>query len=95
MTIDDESIWIVADLCHRLKIDGHRGELTIVRAARALAALEGRRVVNQDDIRRVAVMALRHRMRKDPLESIDSGVRISQALESVMPASTTRLAGSR
>jgi len=90
VTIDDESIRIVAELCHRLKIDGHRGELTIVRAARALAALEARRLVDQDDIRRVAVMALRHRMRKDPLESIDSGVRIAQALEYVMPSSTTR-----
>jgi magnesium chelatase subunit I len=80
VSIDDETLRMVADLCHRLKIDGHRGELTIVRAARALAALEGRRSVTEDDIRRVAVMALRHRMRKDPLESIDSGVRITQAL---------------
>jgi magnesium chelatase subunit I len=80
VSIDNETLRMVADLCHRLKIDGHRGELTIVRAARALAALEGRRSVTEDDIRRVAVMALRHRMRKDPLESIDSGVRITQAL---------------
>jgi len=81
VSIGDESVRMIADLCQRLRIDGHRGELTIVRAARALAAFEGRRMVDEDDITRVAVMALRHRMRKDPLESIDSGVRIERALE--------------
>jgi magnesium chelatase subunit D len=71
----------IAQLCLQLKIDGHRGELTITRAARALAALEGRRAVNDLDVRRVAVMSLRHRLRRDPLEQTNGGARIEQALE--------------
>src|SRR5215212_653655 len=40
----------IAQLCADLRVDGHRGELTIMRAARALAAFEGRRVVNENDV---------------------------------------------
>jgi len=78
----------VAELCLLLKIDGHRGELTIARAARALAAFEGRMSVTPDEVRRVAVMSLRHRLRKDPLESADSGLRIEQAIAKVFPTGT-------
>lgn len=73
----------IAALGVTLEADGHRGELTVARAARALAALAGRRVVSDDDIRRVAVMALRHRTRKDPLERIETGARIEAALATV------------
>jgi magnesium chelatase subunit I len=92
--IDRELLTIIAELCLILRIDGHRGELTIARSARALAALEGRRRVNSNDVQRVAVMSLRHRLRKDPFETVDSGVRIEQALREVMaiPSSTSRLA---
>ncbi|HVF67658.1 MAG TPA: magnesium chelatase ATPase subunit I [Pyrinomonadaceae bacterium] len=58
----------IAELCLRLGVDGHRGEITIARAARALAAFEGRREVADADVRRVAPMSLRHRLRRDPLE---------------------------
>src|SRR6185436_17761 len=58
----------IAQLCADLKVDGHRGELTIMRAARALAAFEGRRVVTDDHVKRVSAMALRHRLRRDALE---------------------------
>ena len=73
----------IARLCSELKVDGHRGELTIMRAARALAAFEERKRVTEEDIRRVAVMSLRHRLRRDALEETASGERIEQALEKV------------
>jgi magnesium chelatase subunit I len=76
----------IAELCVALKVDGHRGELTIARAARALAALESRAAVTLDDVRQVAVMSLRHRLRKDPLEKMDSGLRIEQAVDAIFPA---------
>jgi magnesium chelatase subunit D len=63
----------IAELCLRLGVDGHRGEITIARAARALAAFEGRREVTSADVRRVAQMSLRHRLRRDPLESGGGG----------------------
>ena len=72
-----------------LNVDGHRGELTIARAARALSAFEARTEVTIDDVKRVAIMSLRHRLRKDPLEKIDSGQRIEQAIESVFREAKT------
>jgi magnesium chelatase subunit I len=77
----------VAELCLLLKIEGHRGELTIARAARALAALEARATVTALDVRRIATLSLRHRLRKDPLEAIDSGLRVQQAVEKLFPQS--------
>ncbi|HEV2799188.1 MAG TPA: magnesium chelatase ATPase subunit I [Pyrinomonadaceae bacterium] len=63
----------IAELCARLGVDGHRGELTIARATRALAALENRKEVAPEDVRRVAALALRHRLRRDPLEHTAGG----------------------
>jgi magnesium chelatase subunit I len=83
--ISRELLRRVAELCLTLKIEGHRGELTIARAARALAAFEGRATVTPVDISRIAVISLRHRLRKDPLDSIDSGLRIEQAVGKIFP----------
>ncbi|MDQ3473527.1 MAG: magnesium chelatase ATPase subunit I [Acidobacteriota bacterium] len=71
----------IAELCGELGIDGHRGELTISRAARALAAFEGKKKVGTAEIKRVAALALRHRLRRDPLEERAESERIQQAIE--------------
>ena len=71
----------IAQLCSDLKIDGHRGELTIMRAARALAAFEVRKKVTDKDVKQVAVMSLRHRLRRDALEEAGTSDRIEQALK--------------
>ena len=75
----------IAQLCADLKIDGHRGELTISRAARALAAFEGRKKVVDDDVRRVTPLALRHRLRRDPLEETATTEKIQEALDRLFP----------
>jgi magnesium chelatase subunit D len=72
---------LIAELCVRLKVDGHRGEITIARAARSLAAFEGRKHVTSEDVRRVARMSLAHRLRRDPLEQTGGGAQIEQATE--------------
>ena len=87
--IDRELLMLIAQLCVSLKVDGHRGELTIARAALALAAFEGRAKANANDVERVAVMSLRHRLRRDPLETVDSGLRIEQVLSQLIPMRTT------
>jgi magnesium chelatase subunit D len=74
----------IAQFCAELKVDGHRGELTIMRAARALAAFEGRKEVDEEDVRRVVGMSLRHRLRRDILEETATTERIEQAVESIM-----------
>lgn len=74
----------IAELCARLSIDGHRGELTITRAARSLAALEGRRAASIEDVRRVAPMCLRHRLRRDPLERSSGGAKIENELNDIL-----------
>jgi len=76
----------IASLCSELKVDGHRGELTIMRSARALAAFSGRRLVAEEDVRRVAMMALRHRLHRDPLGETASSLRIEQTLDKVFPS---------
>lgn len=78
--IPREVLRSIAELCLRLGIDGHRGEITIARAARALAAFEGRREVTNADMRRVAPMSLRHRLRRDPLEQ-SGGARVENHLD--------------
>ncbi len=82
--LHDESLTAIASLSAELGIDGHRGELVTARAARAHAALDGRSDVTPDDIRTVAPLALRHRLRKDPLSTADPGRRIEEALRRIM-----------
>lgn len=84
VTVPDRVLKRIVELCLRLNIDGHRGEMTLTRAARALAALQDRQRVTAGDVRRVAVMSLRHRLRRDPLEEIDSGEKIQQAMQGLL-----------
>jgi magnesium chelatase subunit I len=72
-----------AKLCIALKTDGLRGQLTLLRTARALAAFEKRGEVKLSDVRRMAVPSLRHRMRRNPLEDVGSSQRIARALDEV------------
>jgi magnesium chelatase subunit I len=81
--LDEELLLAVAELCLKLRADGHRGELTLIRAARALAAFEGRERATGEDVRRLAVMALRHRLTSEPRDGVDAAVRIERAMNSV------------
>jgi magnesium chelatase subunit I len=64
----------------RLGTDGLRAELTLVRAARALASLDGDDTIGDTHLRRVAPAALRHRLRRDPLDESGSAPRVERAL---------------
>jgi magnesium chelatase subunit I len=78
-TPDSAIIW-AAKLCMAVGVDGLRGELTMIRAARAAAALAGDKVIQDSHLRSIAAMALRHRMRRDPLDDTGSTARISRAI---------------
>ncbi len=70
-----------ARLCMALGTDGLRGELTLVRASRALAAFAGKKAVDTEHLWAVAPMVLRHRLRRDPLDESGSDIRVQRALE--------------
>jgi magnesium chelatase subunit I len=78
VTIDYDLRVQISQVCAELDVDGLRGDLVTNRAAKAIAAFEGRKEVTVDDIRRVVTLCLRHRLRKDPLESIDSGYKVQK-----------------
>ncbi len=77
--IDDELRLRISAVCGELDVDGLRGDIVTNRAARALAAFENRKEVSEDDVARVVSCSLRHRLRKDPLEQVDSGDRVIKA----------------
>lgn len=73
-----------ARLCLALGTDGLRGELTLIRAARAHAALDGAATLGVEQLVKVAPMALRHRLRRDPLDETGSTARIERAIAEVL-----------
>ena len=79
--LPDDVLTYAAQLCMTLAIDGHRGELTLARAASALAAFENRKKVLLEDIKKVAPATVRHRLRRDPLETVDADDRLARALQ--------------
>jgi magnesium chelatase subunit I len=69
-----------AELCMALGTDGLRGDLTLIRTARAYAALEGDASVRDEHLRKVAAPALRHRLRRNPLDDSGSTTRVDRAV---------------
>lgn len=84
--VPNEALEDAARLCMALGTDGLRGELTLMRAARALAAFDGDRVVIRDHLLRIAPSALRHRLRRDPLDESGSTTRVERAMKEVLAA---------
>ena len=80
VTVPDAVLERAASLCIKLGTDGLRGELTLMRAARSLAALEGTKTVTDAELRRVAPLVMQHRLRRDPLEEVGSATRVARAV---------------
>jgi magnesium chelatase subunit I len=73
----------ISQVCSDLNVDGLRGDMVTSRAAKALVAFENRLEVTPKDIFRVITLCLRHRLRKDPLQTIDSGFLVQDAFKKV------------
>jgi len=73
-----------AALCIALGSDGLRGELILLKAARALAAFEAAPAITRNHLRQVAPSALRHRLRRDPLDDAGSTTRVNKVIEDVL-----------
>ncbi|BEI35798.1 magnesium chelatase ATPase subunit I [Polynucleobacter sp. HIN6] len=79
--VDDKLLHDASTLCAHLGTDGLRGELTLLRASRAVAALDGKNKVTRDHLKRIAVPALQHRLRRNPLDESSSATRVQRALD--------------
>jgi magnesium chelatase subunit I len=84
--VPDAVLEAAARLCLALGTDGLRGELTLMRAGRALAAYEGDTELTIAHLKRVAPPALRHRLRRDPLDEAGSSVRVERAIAELFGA---------
>ena len=73
-----------AELCLALGADGLRGELTLLRASRALAAYERQTSIQRAHLKAVAPLALSHRLRRDPLDEAGSSARVARVVEDVL-----------
>jgi magnesium chelatase subunit I len=73
----------ISQICSELEIEGLRGDIVSTRAAKALAAFENRFEVTLQDIRRTISLCLRHRLRRDPMESINSGDKIDAVFDRI------------
>lgn len=84
VTTQDSILEKCAEICVSLGSDGLRGELTLLRTARALAAYDGKRAVSQKHIERISSMALAHRLRRDPLDEAGSASRVDRVVSAVL-----------
>ena len=73
----------ISQICSELEIEGLRGDIVSTRAAKALTAFENRSEVTLEDIKRTITLCLRHRLRRDPMESINSGEKIDLAFQKI------------
>jgi magnesium chelatase subunit I len=73
----------ISEICSQLDVDGLRGDIVTNRAAKAFAAYNERDIVTQEDIATIITLCLRHRLRKDPLETIDSGSKVLKVFNEI------------
>lgn len=83
VTVDYDLRVKISEVCGELDVDGLRGDIVTNRAAKAFAAYNDRDQVEISDIQQVITLCLRHRLRKDPLETIDTGSKVKKVFDSV------------
>jgi magnesium chelatase subunit I len=83
ITISQDFQLKISQICSELKIEGLRGDIVSTRAAKALAAFNNRSEVTLDDIKQTITLCLRHRLRRDPMESINSGEKIEAVFKKI------------
>jgi magnesium chelatase subunit D len=84
VAISERELLRISAVCAQLDLDGVRGDLVCAHAACALAALDGETEVTAAHVARAAHLALRHRLRRDPLAPPPEGGRepaIDEALQ--------------
>lgn len=75
VALPDEVLAQAVDICLSLGVDGHRGDLTVIKTALTLAAWEGQPAPGPEEVLAAAELALPHRMRRKPFQDVDFDVR--------------------
>jgi magnesium chelatase subunit I len=88
VTISKDFQLKISQICSELGIEGLRGDIVSTRAAKAIAAFENRTEVTLSDIKRTITLCLRHRLRRDPMESINSGDKIDATFKTIFSTSS-------
>ena len=71
----------------QLNLDGHRADIVILKAARALAALSGKHGVEAEEIRGAAMLSLMHRQKRLPFEEMGTQMtKVEQLFSGVRPS---------
>jgi magnesium chelatase subunit D len=68
VTLSDHLFHFISELCCEFEVASLRADIVMNKAARVLAALDGRSAVTAEDIRTAAELVLPHRRRKKPFE---------------------------
>jgi len=84
----------ISEVCSYLNVDGLRGDIVVNRCAKAHAAWEGRTLATSEDVARVIVMCLSHRMRKDVMEQMDGGYKVVMAYQKIFGNRAPQVAAS-
>ena len=66
--IDDDLLELLVNTIIENGIKTHRAEIITIRTAKAIAALEGRKKVNLEDLKKAMELALPHRFREKPFD---------------------------
>jgi magnesium chelatase subunit I len=72
--IDLDHMYAIADYCLEVGVDGHRGDIIMMKTAKAVAAFNGRVTVHDSDVDAAAELALPHRLRRQPLMDVAESV---------------------
>ena len=70
VTVKRDFLFEIASYCLDVGVDGHRGDIIMLKTAKALAAYNERLQVEQEDISTAAELVLPHRVRRQPLQDV-------------------------
>ena len=74
VAIERPLLFEIASYCLDVGVDGHRGDIIMLKTAKTLAAYHGRQEVDSQDIETAAGLVLPHRVRRQPLQTIGNDV---------------------
>ena len=91
VTYTRQNLLSIAALTASLNVDGHRSDLVILKTARAQAAFEGRKEINDRDVALAAELALPHRLKSGPFQRDEMGMEeLQERIEQLQGSSTSQ-----